>query len=120
MKTTLIKDDNLRLVLSVGHENWLDNEAHHHRTSLAISTGLLALNVIIWLAAILFKDTVDLFPVLALLCLLSPVWAVVALKALWELRKISMWLNDHHFFLSRYNRSPDHYRQHAGTLERHA
>lgn len=111
MKTTAIKDDNLRLVLSVGHKQWLDGEARHHWTSLCVSASLLIFNILAWIALRHWDDLAMEYPFLALACLISPIWIITLSKAAIELRKIAIWRKGHEAFLASYNRSPADYKR---------
>lgn len=116
----MIKDDNLRLVLSVGHKEWLDSEARHHWTSVYVSASLLLFNIFAWLALHHWEYLAIEYPFVALACLISPIWIITLGKAVFELRKIASWRKGHEAFLASYNRSPKDYQRHLGLLKQAA
>ena len=82
-----IRDDNLRLILAKHHDRWLTGEWRYHRIWLCLASGLLVASVL----SIIF-------------IVIAPIWIVLMIKAIYEMRRVRGWQHEHYDFLSKYNR----------------
>ena len=102
------KDDNLRLILSEGHEKWLDDKITETRRAIAMLVALFVVGVAGMFGAA--KLSIDwATPGLSTMIIMIPVVLIFATTAelvrrIRELKKYRLFVEDHEGFLKKYNR----------------
>ncbi len=97
------KDDNLRLIFSEQHGQWLDSRIAVTRRAIAVLAAIVGLGVVITAGASVLADGRH-FVYLLFSAALTIIAAIELIRRIHGLRKYRRYTEDHQGFLKKYNR----------------